>query len=70
MGALSLYCDLVAASILKGLESNLEQSGIDVGESEIIAEESLVQEIDQVNISDEMSDVPIALDDNDAEISN
>ena len=68
--AISLYCDLVAASILKGLESNLEQSGVDVGESEIIAEESLVQEIDQVNTADEVSAEPISSDDNDAEKSN
>ena len=65
--AISLYCDLVAASVLKGLESNLEQSGIDVGESEVIAEESLVQQIDQVNNSDEASPEPISSDDNDAE---
>ena len=45
----------------------LEQSGVDVGESEVIAEESLVQEIDEVNISDEVSAEPIASDDNDAE---
>ena len=68
--AISLYCDLVAASVLKGLESNLEQSGIDVGESEIIAEESLVQEIDQVNTADEVPAEPIALDDNGAEKSD
>jgi len=68
--AISLYCDLVAASILKGLESNLEQSGVDVGESEVIAEESLIQEIDQNNIADDSSAEPIALDDNDAEESN
>jgi small subunit ribosomal protein S2 len=68
--AISLYCDLVAASVLKGLESNLEQGGIDVGESEVIAEEALVQEIDQVNTSDEMSDELIASDDNDVEKSN
>ena len=36
--AISLYCDLVGASILKGLESNLEQSGIDLGESSNIIE--------------------------------
>ena len=58
--AISLYCNLVAASILKGLESNLEQTGIDVGESEIIAEESLGEQIDQVNISI-LSFFPIAL---------
>jgi len=68
--AISLYCDLVAASILKGLESNLEQSGIDVGEAEDIAEESLVQEIDQVNISEEVSAEQTASDENDEEKSN
>ena len=30
--AISLYCDLIAASVLKGLESNLEESGVDIGE--------------------------------------
>ena len=65
--AISLYCDLVAASILKGLESNLEQSGVDVGESEVIVEENLVQEIDQVNTSDEVPSEPVSSDDNDAE---
>ena len=68
--AISLYCDLVAASVLKGLESNLEQSGIDVGESEIIVEEGLVQGDDSDNISEDVSAEPIALDDNDAEKSN
>ena len=50
--AISLYCDLVAASILKGLESNLEQSGVDVGESEVIVEENLEQETDIDNTSE------------------
>ena len=67
--AISLYCDLVAASVLKGLESNLEQSGIDVGESEIIVEEGLVQG-DSDNISKDVSAEPIASDDNDVEKSN
>ena len=68
--AISLYCNLVAASILKGLESNLEQSGIDVGESEIIAEESLGEQIDQVDISEDVPAEPIASDDNNVEKSN
>ena len=68
--AISLYCDLVAASVLKGLESNLEQSGIDVGESEIIVEEVLVQGDDSDNISEDVSAEPIYLDDNDVEKSN
>ena len=43
--AISLYCDLVAASVLKGLESNLEQSGIDIGESQDLAEEKIEEAI-------------------------
>jgi small subunit ribosomal protein S2 len=39
--AISLYCDLVAASVLKGLESNLELSGVDIGASEILTEENV-----------------------------
>ena len=68
--AISLYCDLVAASILKGLESNLEQTGIDVGESEIIVEEGFVQGVDSDNISEDVSAESIASDDNDVEKSN
>ena len=68
--AISLYCDLVAASVLKGLESNLEQSGIDVGESEIIVEEGFVQGVDSDNISEDVSAESIASDDNDVEKSN
>ena len=68
--AISLYCDLVAASILKGLESNLEQSGIDVGESEIIVEEGFVQGVDSDNTSEDVSAESIASDDNDVEKSN
>ena len=68
--AISLYCDLVAASILKGLESNLEQSGVDVGESEVIVEENLEQEIDIDNTSEIVPSEPISSDDNVAETSN
>ena len=43
--AISLYCDLVAASVLKGLESNLEQSGIDIGETKDISEKNITDNI-------------------------
>jgi small subunit ribosomal protein S2 len=39
--AISLYCDLVAASVLKGLESNLELSGVDFGASETLNEDKV-----------------------------
>ena len=42
--AISLYCNLVAASVLKGLESNLEQSGVDIGEASDLEEKKVVQD--------------------------
>ena len=60
--AISLYCDLVAASVLKGLESNLEQSGVDIGESEVIVEENTSQNINSDNIPEVVSPDPVTLD--------
>ena len=51
--AISLYCDLVAASVLKGLESNLEQSGVDIGEAEDLIEEKITKNIPNEIISSE-----------------
>ena len=42
--AISLYCDLIAASVLKGLESNLEESGIDIGEAQDLVEEKIIDD--------------------------
>mgnify|MGYP002701266504 CR=1 FL=1 len=42
--AISLYCDLVAASVLKGLESSVELSGIDVGASGTLTEEKILED--------------------------
>ena len=42
--AISLYCDLIAASVLKGLESHLEDSGVDIGESQDLAEEKVIDD--------------------------
>ena len=60
--AISLYCDLVAASVLKGLESNLEQSGVDIGESEVIVEENTSQNINSDNIPEVVSADTVILD--------
>ena len=51
--AISLYCDLVAASVLKGLESNLEESGVDIGESEELIEEVSKEEVSKEEVSKE-----------------
>ena len=54
--AISLYCDLVAASVLKGLESNLEQSGVDIGEAEDLIEEKIIQNtLNEIVSSEEVS---------------
>lgn len=66
--AISLYCDLVAASVLKGLESNLEQSGVDIGESEVIVEENTSQNINSDNIPEVVSADPVTLDSDNPEI--
>ena len=49
--AISLYCDLVAASVLTGLESNLELSGVDIGASETLNENKILVE-SETSISD------------------
>ena len=51
--AISLYCDLVAASVLKGLESNLEQSGVDIGEAEDLVERKIIKEVSTEEVSTE-----------------
>ena len=51
--AISLYCDLVAASVLKGLESNLEQSGVDIGEAEDLVERKIIEEVSTEEVSTE-----------------
>ena len=49
--AISLYCDLVAASVLKGLETNLEESGVDIGETKDLAEEKIIDDVsNEVNV--------------------
>ena len=53
--AISLYCDLVAASVLKGLESNLEKSGVDIGEAEDLIEEKIIQNSNDIVSSGEVS---------------
>ncbi len=45
--AISLYCDLVASSVLKGLESNLQQDGIDIGEAENLVEEKVSEVVNE-----------------------
>jgi small subunit ribosomal protein S2 len=58
--AISLYCDLVAASVLKGLESNLEISGEDIGSSENLTEEKVM--VENETLLEDVSNVPDSSD--------
>ena len=58
--AISLYCDLVAASVLKGLESNLELSGVDIGASETLNEDKVL--VENKTPTENVSNAPNNLD--------
>ncbi len=57
--AISLYCDLIAASVLKGLETNLEESGVDIGETQDLEEKKI---IDNVPAEDNQHEVIVSDD--------
>ncbi len=57
--AISLYCDLIAASVLKGLETNLEESGVDIGETQDLEEKKI---IDNVPAEDNLHEVIVSDD--------
>ena len=46
--SISLYCDLVGSAILSGMEENLAETGVDIGNSENTIEE-LPNEVELVN---------------------
>ena len=52
--AISLYCDLIAASVLKGLETILEESGVDIGETQDLAEEKITDDVETEDNIDEV----------------
>jgi small subunit ribosomal protein S2 len=45
MRAIHLYCDLVAAAVLDGLQAELAASGVDIGAREVIPEPALAPEV-------------------------
>ena len=67
--AISLYCDLVGSSILKGMESNLEQSGIDIGASENVIEENLNAALEDESLSVDDTNLKINANKNEIKVS-
>ena len=43
--AINLYCDLMAGSVLDGLQAEMRSSGIDLGESSTLPENDLFPQI-------------------------
>ena len=39
--SISLYCDLIGSAILSGMEENLTESGVDIGDTDVNAEEEI-----------------------------
>ena len=39
--SISLYCDLIGSAILSGMEENLAESGVDIGNSEVNSDEKI-----------------------------
>ena len=67
--AISLYCNLVAASVLKGLESNLEQSGVDIGESPDINEKKVFEDTVEKEVSEDAAEKEVSEDAAEKEVS-
>ena len=61
--SISLYCDLVGAAILSGMEENLSETGVDLGNAENVVEELIPDDEKLIeNSSDLQTDVKIVVD--------
>ena len=49
--AVKLYCDLVAGSVLDGIQAELSAAGVDIGSSEEVASEGISEDLDEEEIS-------------------
>ena len=71
--SISLYCDLIGSAILSGMEENLTESGVDVGNAEANVDEDIPsdKEIDTIHNADKKGSVENENDQNlDKDIKN
>ena len=52
--SISLYCDLVGATILSGMEENLTETGVDLGNAENVVEEKIPDDQQLKETSDDL----------------
>ena len=59
--SISLYCDLIGSAILSGMEENLAEAGVDIGDNEVNTDEEIPTDQDIELMSDE--DLKVSGDD-------
>ena len=52
MRSISLYCDLIGSAILSGMEENLAESGVDIGNSDVNVDEDIPSDKEIETIQD------------------
>ena len=54
MRSISLYCDLIGSAILSGMEENLAESGVDIGNSDVNVDEDIPsdKEIETIQVNE------------------
>ena len=52
MRSISLYCDLIGSAILSGMEENLAESGVDIGNSDVNVDEEIPSDKEIETIQD------------------
>ena len=50
--SISLYCDLVGSAILSGMEENLAETGVDIGQADVNVEEDIPSDKEIETIQD------------------
>ena len=66
--SISLYCDLIGSAILSGMEENLTESGIDIGNAEVNVDEDLPSD-KQINAIEDTEQEEHGEDDNNQDLN-
>ena len=66
--SISLYCDLIGSAILSGMEENLTESGIDIGNAEVNVDEDLPSD-KQIDAIEDAEQKKYSEDDNNQDLN-
>ena len=62
--SISLYCDLIGSAILSGMEENLADSGVDIGNSDVNVDEDIPSDKEIETIQDNNEQETVESEDN------